>query len=230
VGSTLPADPDAPSTRPDRLPRNDLARNALEIADDAPVKTALSAHSFFDYVPDWLEPGQLMQELVSQLAWEQREIVLFGRRIPQPRLIAWAGELPYRYSGQTLEPRAFGSALTFLRERVERFTGQQFNHALVNRYRDGNDSMGFHADAEPELGENPIVASVSLGATRRFVIEKKKDRKRFTLDLEHGSLLIMGGRCQHEFRHAVPKTRSPVGERINVTWRNLLCAPSNATD
>ena len=103
----------------------------------------------------------------------------------------------------------------------------EFNHALVNRYRDGNDSMGLHADAEPELGPNPVVASLSLGATRRFVIRHKRDREdRRELELVHGSLLVMGGTMQHHYRHGLPRTRHPVGQRINVTFRRLLRAPS----
>lgn len=186
------------------------------------MKLQLTPDSFLEYFPDWIEPRaatELASGLRDTLTWEERAIVLFGKRILQPRLIAWAGDLPYRYSGQTLEPHAFSPALDELRRRVIESTGVPFNHALVNRYRDGNDSMGFHSDDEPELGEHPVVGSVSLGATRRFVIAKKRGKDRESLDLEHGSLLVMRGHCQREFRHGLPKSKAVVEERINVTWR-----------
>jgi alkylated DNA repair dioxygenase AlkB len=192
-------------------------------------RTTLAAGAFFDYAPSWLDRAaadDLKAGLVEQMSWEQREVELFGKRIVQPRLIAWAGPLPYRYSGQTLEPRAFPPALAKLRDAIQERCRLEFNHALVNRYRDGHDCMGLHADAEPELGPSPVVASLSLGATRRFAIRHKRDRKdRRDLELYHGSLLVMGGTMQHHYRHGLPRTRDPVGERINVTFRTLLRAP-----
>jgi alkylated DNA repair dioxygenase AlkB len=170
------------------------------------------------------EADGALTALRSELEWEQREIVLFGKRILQPRLIAWAGELPYSYSGQTLPVRPFPTVLARLRERVEAASGIRFNHVLVNRYRDENDSMGFHSDDEPELGENPVLASLTFGATRRFVVHQKKKHRGVeskTFALGHGALLIMGGAFQHEFRHGVPRERRPVGERINATFRKL---------
>lgn len=184
---------------------------------------------FAEYFAGWLtavEATALMERLLAELQWEAREIVLWGRRMLQPRLIAWAGSVPYRYSGQTLEPREFRAGLGELLARVDAFTGIAFNHALVNRYRDGRDSMGFHADDEPELGENPVLAAVSLGAARRFVIaSRRKPKATRTLILEHGSLLVMGGAMQHHYRHGVPKEPAVVGERINVTFRRLLRPP-----
>jgi alkylated DNA repair dioxygenase AlkB len=193
------------------------------------VRTRLASGAFFDFAArffDRPEADALERALATELTWEQRAIELFGKRVLQPRLIAWAGELPYRYSGQTLEPRPSSPALSRLFDEVRERAGLTFNHALVNRYRDGNDSMGFHADAEPELGENPVVASLSLGATRRFVIAHKRDRAdRHELELCHGSLLVMGGTMQHHYRHGLPRTARPVGRRINVTFRSLLRAP-----
>jgi alkylated DNA repair dioxygenase AlkB len=198
-------------------------------ADAAWSRTQLAGGAFFQYAPDWLErrmADELARALLAELDWQQREIELFGRRILQPRLIAWAGTLPYRYSGQTLEPRQFPPALAALREAIRSRCGLDFNHALANRYRDGNDSMGMHSDAERELGQNPVVASLSLGATRRLVIRHKRDRNdRRSLELLHGSLLIMGGTMQHRYRHGLPRTRHPVSERINVTFRSLLHQP-----
>lgn len=184
-----------------------------------------------EYDPAWLtreESERLHRELVAELAWEEREIVLFGRRIKQPRLVAWAGDLGYRYSGQTLEPRQWAPALRSIRERVRRATGVPFNHVLVNRYRDGKDSMGFHADDEPELGPEPTVASVSVGAPRRFVLVPRRGSSgRLEIELEPGSLVVMRGQCQAEYRHGIPKDARCASERVSLTFRRLLHAPGD---
>jgi alkylated DNA repair dioxygenase AlkB len=178
----------------------------------------------------WLSPDEADRALAAlkdELRWEQRAIVLFGRRVLQPRLIAWAGDLGYRYSGQTIEARPFTPAARELLERVRRVAAVPFNHVLVNRYRSGEDSMGLHADDEPELGTDPVVAIVSLGATRRLVVRprKKSDRERHDLELGHGALLVMGGSCQRHYVHGVPRQAGVEGERISLTFRLLLREP-----
>jgi alkylated DNA repair dioxygenase AlkB len=191
----------------------------------------LARGAWLDHDPGWLsedDADAALTALRGELAWEQREIVLFGRRMLQPRLIAWAGEVGYRYSGQTLEPRAFTPAARRLFERVRAETGAPFNHVLVNRYRTGEDSMGLHADDEPELGPDPRVATVSLGAGRRFIVKprRKGDGPRRDLDLGHGALLVMGGTCQRHYVHGVPRQAGVRGERISLTFRRLLRAPT----
>jgi alkylated DNA repair dioxygenase AlkB len=182
-----------------------------------------------EHVPGWLgadEASRIHAALVGELVWEQREIVLFGRRILQPRLIAWAGDVEYRYSGQTLERRGASPTLRDVQQRVVARVGVPFNHVLVNRYRDGADSMGMHADDEPELGEDPVVASVSLGATRRFVLAPRRGKApRLGYLLEHGSLLVMGRTCQAHYRHGIPKAPAVHGERISLTFRYVRSAP-----
>lgn len=169
------------------------------------------------------EARRAMDALGGELAWEEREIVLFGRRILQPRLVAWAGDIDYRYSGQTLEPRPFGPALAELSTRVVNAVGVPFNHVLVNRYRSGQDSMGMHSDDEPELGPDPVVCSLSLGASRRFVLAPKRGKgERIALTLSAGSLLVMGGACQRAYRHGIPKDAAAVGERVSLTFRRVL--------
>lgn len=180
----------------------------------------------------WLTPAQaesLERDLLERLGWEQRHIVLFGKRVLQPRLIAWAGELPYRYSGQTLEPRAWADPVLELRRRVNAASGVEFNHVLINRYRDGNDSMGYHSDDEPELGPDPPVACVSLGQPRRFSLRARAatagERAR-SIELTSGSLLLMGGTCQRHYRHAIPREPNrSFAERVSLTFRRLLRAP-----
>src|SRR5262252_5352046 len=194
------------------------------------MRISLAFGAWLDHEPVWLPPEEadaVLAALRDELLWEQREIVLFGRRILQPRLIAWAGDLPYRYSGQTLEPRAFTPTLRTLLARVRERSDVPFNHVLANRYRSGDDSMGLHADDEPELGRDPLVAIVSLGVTRRLAIRPRKTqrRERHDQDMGHGALLIMGGTCQRHYVHGIPRQADAEGERISLTFRMLLRAP-----
>ena len=186
----------------------------------------LGEGAYLEYHPAWLPPleaSALMDALVARFEWERKAIRLFGREVWQPRLIAWAGALPYEYSGQVLEPRPFLEPLDALTERVSKRADSPFNHVLLNRYRDGQDSMGMHADDEPELGPNPLIAAISLGVARRFVLaHRRRKGERHVLTVEHGSLLIMGGTIQHRFRHGVPKQQLIVAERVNLTFRRLL--------
>ena len=189
-----------------------------------PKHWKLEGKSLLDYEPHWLasdRAARLFDAMCAELVWEEREIVVFGRAILQPRLVAWAGELPYRYSGQTLEPRAAPPVLAELLDEVRQRVGAPFNHVLGNLYRNGHDHMAMHADNEPELGRCPVIASVNLGAPRRFVVERKRDRHKRRLTLHPGSLLVMGGAFQHRYRHGVPKQRTNEAARVNLTFRWL---------
>ena len=174
------------------------------------------------------EAAALLTQLTGAVAWEQRSIRIFGQEIPQPRLTAWYGdaEARYTYSGLTWEPRPWLPALQALRQRLEATTGARFNSVLLNLYRDGRDSMGWHADNEPELGPAPAIASLSLGATRRFRLRPyrpgagaEQAHAPFGLDLPSGSLLLMRGPTQQHWQHALPKTARPIGPRLNLTFR-----------
>ncbi len=199
------------------------------MATSEALKTDLGDGAWFTYVPGWLPADEAAAALVAlraECAWEHRSIFAFGKEIPQPRLTAWSGELAYRYSGQTLEPREPTPALAALTARASIEFGQHFNHVLLNLYRTGHDKIGLHADNEPELGKDPLIVSLSLGAVRRFVlVPKDPRRKKRSLRLEHGSMLVMGGTTQHRWRHQVPGTNEPVDERINVTFRTLRGPP-----
>lgn len=177
-----------------------------------------------DYWPRFLalpEQAALYERLTASLAWAQEELVIAGRPVRVPRLVAWYGEpeAHYRYSGAEHPPLPWTAELAALRARLEQATGQRYNSVLANWYRDGQDSMGWHADKEPELGMNPAIASLSLGAKRRFLLEHNKTSQRLELDLGEGDLLLMAGATQHHWRHALPKTRKPCGPRINLTFR-----------
>jgi alkylated DNA repair dioxygenase AlkB len=170
------------------------------------------------------EASQLFDELRGQIDWQQEEVLMFGRRVPVPRRVAWHGDpaATYTYSGTAHQPLPWTAALERARARVNEITGVHFNAVLLNLYRDGRDGMGWHADDEPELGCNPAIASLSLGATRRFSLRHRRRRDlRIDVPLIHGSLLLMSGPTQHHWVHALPKTAVAVGERINLTFRRV---------
>ncbi|WP_076589247.1 alpha-ketoglutarate-dependent dioxygenase AlkB family protein [Vibrio ostreicida] len=168
------------------------------------------------------EADVLQATLRETVPWSQEKITLFGRSVSQPRLQAWYGDKAYTYSGLTLTPTPLPPSLEALKSRCEISAQQNFNSVFLNLYRDGQDSMGAHQDNEPELGPNPTIASLSLGSTRRFVLKHTQTAQRHVLELTHGSLLVMSGELQHYWKHSVPKTTKPVGERINLTFRCLL--------
>ncbi|MBP7611124.1 MAG: alpha-ketoglutarate-dependent dioxygenase AlkB [Steroidobacteraceae bacterium] len=168
------------------------------------------------------EADELLALLRLRIDWQQEDIVIFGERRRVPRLVAWHGDpgTAYTYSGTVHEPLPWTPELQRIRLRVEELTAHRYNSALLNLYRDGNDGMGWHADDEPELGREPVIASVSLGATRRFKLRHRRSRTGAgALDLAHGDLLLMAGQTQHQYLHAVPKTATPVEARVNLTFR-----------
>ena len=163
--------------------------------------------------------------------WEQHSIVLFGKELPEPRLTAYYGDegAAYTYSKKQREPVPMPNVVQALRLTAERLCGQPFNSALLNFYRDGQDSMGWHSDKEAELGPDPSVASFSFGAERWFSLrlnpkENPSSEKPIKLLLEHGSLLLMGPDVQKHYQHALPKTAKgqTTGPRINVTFRHVV--------
>jgi alkylated DNA repair dioxygenase AlkB len=165
------------------------------------------------------EADELFDWLRSNIAWGQE----IGRGRPFPRLTAFVADsgLEYRYSGVTHRGNGWPPQLAKIKQRIEDAAEAEFNSLLLNLYRDGRDSIGFHADDEPELGKNPVVASVSLGAVRKFLLKHVETIETLSFQLAHGSLLVMAGACQHHWRHSVPKTTETVGERINLTFRKL---------
>jgi alkylated DNA repair dioxygenase AlkB len=170
------------------------------------------------YRPD--EADALFAQLRAETPWTQER----SRMGPFPRLTAWYADpgLTYSYAGVTHIAIPWTPTLAEVRRRVEEASGAPFNSLLLNFYRDGSDSIGYHTDAERELGVNPVIASVSLGAVRQFVLKHIKTGEKRKYDLAHGSLLVMGGTCQHHWVHGVPKTKAVVGPRINLTFRRIL--------
>ena len=163
--------------------------------------------------------------LRTKVTWHQDHLKMFGNLIPVPRLESWVADegLDYTYSGIHHEPDPWIDELVELRDLSSRHTGTSFNSVLCNLYRDGSDGVDWHADDEPEFGPMPVIASWSLGATRRFDLRRVDDHSiKVELELHHGDLVIMNGTTQELWRHRVPKTKKPVGERINLTFRLVM--------
>lgn len=177
--------------------------------------------------PCWMAAGDadaLAEALHLDAEWEVHRLRLFGRWVDSPRLSCWIGDADarYRYSGALFEPRPWPTALLRVRQQLQEATGARFNSVLANLYRNGQDAMGWHSDDEAELGRNPLIASLSLGATRKFALRHRTDPAcKLALQLGHGSLLIMAGDTQRNYRHALPRTARPVGARINLTFRQV---------
>jgi alkylated DNA repair dioxygenase AlkB len=163
--------------------------------------------------------AEILARLLAETSWRADTVVVYGKRYLQPRLTAWYGEAGYTYSGLTLHPLPLTPLLETLRAAVEQATGRRYNSVLLNHYRDGADSMGMHSDDEPELGPRPVIASLSYGASRTFILRHKRSKRTVKLDLTDGSLLLMAGNLQANWQHGINKTAKLVGPRINLTFR-----------
>ncbi|MFI4954483.1 MAG: alpha-ketoglutarate-dependent dioxygenase AlkB family protein [Gammaproteobacteria bacterium] len=178
-------------------------------------------------IPNWLstsEASDLFASLIQELDWHSVKIKLFGKEHTAPRLVCWYGEpgIQYQYSNLTHMATSWAPKLEGLNQRLKTEFGVQFNSVLGNFYRNGSDSMGWHQDNEKELGLLPCIASVSLGACRKFKFRHRKTGILKTVELSSGSVLMMGGTLQQHWQHALPKTRKPCGQRINLTFRKIL--------
>jgi alkylated DNA repair dioxygenase AlkB len=174
-----------------------------------------------DFLP---EADALFQQLNDELDWQQNTLRLFGKTVKEPRLSAWYGDpgCDYCYSGIRLQPKPWSPGLLAINGLLEKCLEATFNSVLANLYRDGKDSMGWHSDDEPELGDKPLIASVSLGAERRFSLRHKHSKQLQHIVLPAGSLLLMAGETQRFWQHQVAKTRRCQQPRINLTFRKIL--------
>lgn len=188
----------------------------------------LPANGFVQFYPQFFTKAEsdiYLQHLLTQINWNQEPIKIFGKEVMQPRLTAWYGnaDKPYTYSGITMQPNAWTDILTAIKTKIETIANTQFTSALLNQYRDGKDSMGWHRDNETALGTNPVIASVSFGASRVFQLRDYASKKSLqSIELTNGSLLLMSGATQHYWEHRIPKTSKPAGSRINLTFRRIL--------
>ncbi|MEO5889871.1 MAG: alpha-ketoglutarate-dependent dioxygenase AlkB [Ferruginibacter sp.] len=163
--------------------------------------------------------------LKEEITWKQEPIKMFGKEIMQPRLTAWYGDIDkkYSYSGITMQPRPWNDSLLYIKKRIEESAGVNFTSALLNFYRDEKDSMGWHRDNEKELGINPVIGSVSFGASRTFQFRNHQEKNIVrTVELTHGSFLLMRGETQHHWEHRLPKINRTAGARMNITFRVII--------
>jgi alkylated DNA repair dioxygenase AlkB len=171
------------------------------------------------------ESEMFFHELKDNSAWSQQEIKIYGKSVMQPRLVGFYGNcgVQYKYSALSLSAVGWNKSLLHIKEKIDKELNLQFNSALLNLYRDGNDSMGWHRDNEKELGIEPLIVSISFGALRKFQLREYKNKlSKVILEPASGSLILMKGVIQENWEHCVPKTKLKVGERVNVTFRNVL--------
>lgn len=180
-----------------------------------------------NFLPDLFtkeESDLFLHDLQREISWKQEPITIYGRTVMQPRLTAWYGDpgKVYSYSGITMQPREWKPALLKIKQRIETVSPVVFNSALLNLYRDQHDSMGWHRDNEKELGINPVIGSVSFGATRTFQFRHYTDKTlKQSIELTHGSYLLMHGKTQHHWEHSLPKRTREIGLRVNITFREI---------
>jgi alkylated DNA repair dioxygenase AlkB len=192
---------------------------------DRSVEYFLENESGYDIkTTDWraLEKEELSKVKFKNIIWNHDQIVMFGKNVFLPRYSAWYGDSdrPYTYSGLTLQPKPWNKGLLYIKEQIDKIAKVNFNSVLMNWYRDGEDYINWHTDAEKSLGKNPVIGSVNFGATRKFQLRRIDDEKeKIEIPLKHGTLLVMGGETQHYWQHAVPKEKKVKQARFNLTFR-----------
>lgn len=193
----------------------------------SPEESLLFPENLLEYYPAFVsgkESSTWVEQWIGEVPWREQSMRMYGKDVLAPRLMAWFGDTDksYTFSGTRFEPFAWTTELSDLKNRIEMKTGHKFNSVLLNYYRNGNDSVAWHGDNEHELGQNPVIASVSLGQERRFEFRYRADHSRkYGLTLENGSLLVMKGDLQHTWEHRVPKSKTLNGPRINLTFRTI---------
>jgi alkylated DNA repair dioxygenase AlkB len=167
------------------------------------------------------EADSFLAIFTQSIAWKQESMNMYGKQVMFPRLTAWYGDndKPYSFSGITLNPHPWTEELLTVKNKIEPICDTQFNSVLLNLYRNGNDSISWHTDAEKELGKNPLIASVNFGAERKFQLKHNQTGEMHEINLQHGSLLVMRGEMQHYWKHQVPKQKTINKPRINLTFR-----------
>jgi alkylated DNA repair dioxygenase AlkB len=171
------------------------------------------------------ESDLIFENLFSEIKWRSDKIKLYGKEIDLPRKTAWYGEpgKSYKYSGIQMLPEPWTPTLLKIKSEIEEIANVKFNSVMMNLYRDGNDGISWHTDAETELGKNPTIGSVSFGESRRFMLRHRYNKElKSEIELTHGSFLLMGGSTQHFWQHQIPKTSRKLESRINLTFRTII--------
>jgi alkylated DNA repair dioxygenase AlkB len=208
------------------MEQTDLFGNIFDSKQAPKINTGLTVIENGEYIflPNYFnkpESDLFLNKLKDKIDWKQESMNMYGKQLNFPRLTSWYGDndKPYSFSGIKLSPQPWNEELLEIKNKIEPKALVNFNSVLLNRYRNGNDSISWHTDAEKELGKNPIIASVNFGATRKFQLRHIHTKEKLEIELTHGSLLIMQGELQHFWQHQVPKTKEIKGERINLTFR-----------
>jgi alkylated DNA repair dioxygenase AlkB len=189
--------------------------------DGEPVVIQNGEYLYFPNFFNKIEADQFLRKFIDNIEWKQESMNMYGKQVLFPRLTSWYGDndKPYSFSGITLNPHPWSEELLLIKSKIEPISETIFNSVLLNLYRDGNDSISWHTDAEKELGKNPIIASVNFGAERKFQIKHNHTGESHDIFLKHGSLLIMRGELQHFWKHQVPKQKAITKPRVNLTFR-----------
>ena len=189
--------------------------------DGEPVVLQNGEYIYYPNFLDFNTANLYLETFKNKIEWKQESMNMYGKQVMFPRLTAWYGDndKPYSFSGIKLNPIAWSTELIEIKKLIEPVCNVEFNSVLLNLYRDGNDSISWHTDAEKELGKNPLIASVNFGAERKFQIRHNETNETHDIILMHGSLLIMKGELQHFWKHQVPKQKAVLKERINLTFR-----------
>ena len=210
------------------MEQTDLFGNIISSNSSSKINSGLNVIENGEYLfyPNFFsksESNLFLHKLKAEILWKQESMNMYGKQVLFPRLTAWYGDndKPYSFSGITLQPHSWTKELIDIKNKIELIATTEFNSVLLNQYRNGNDSISWHTDAEKELGINPIIGSVNFGATRKFQLRHINTKEKIEIELTHGSLLIMQGELQHFWQHQVPKTTQKVDERINLTFRKI---------
>jgi alkylated DNA repair dioxygenase AlkB len=192
--------------------------------DGEPVIITNGEYIYFPYFLDKEKANRYLEVFNTKIEWKQESMNMYGKQLLFPRLTAWYGDSdkPYTFSGITLQPKSWTQELLEIKSMIEPICEVKFNSVLLNLYRNGNDSISWHTDAEKELGKNPLIASVNFGAERKFQIKHNETNEKHEIILKHGSLLIMKGELQHFWKHQVPKQKDILKERVNLTFRVIF--------
>jgi alkylated DNA repair dioxygenase AlkB len=180
--------------------------------------------NYYGKILAYQEANQYLEMLMQNILWKNDEVILFGKHIVTKRKTAWYGDSDYLYTYSNITKQAlpWTKELSGLKQMVEEFAGVKFNSCLLNLYHNGDEGMGWHSDDEESLGKNNTIASLSLGAERKFLFKHKQTKQIISLVLEHGSLLIMKAATQRNWLHSLPKSKNIVQPRINLTFRMIV--------
>jgi len=179
---------------------------------------------YYGKILDYQRATYFFEQLLNDIEWKNDEVVIFGKHIVTKRKTAWYADdnFEYTYSNVTKKALTWTKELLELKKIVEKISKSTFNSCLLNLYHDGDEGMGWHSDDEKSLGENTTIASLSLGAERKFMMKHKQTKQKVSLTLENGSLLVMKGETQHHWQHSLPKSKKINKPRINLTFRTII--------